>query len=380
MKKAERRISSSLINSQLRHLLQTLSGGIAHNFNNILTPILGYSELIHDEVKDGFLKEAIKEIIYSSKTASQLIEELLFFCQKQVTDFKTIDLIKILDDFITNIPKEKLIGIKINVDVEEELPQVKGDEKHIRKLFQNLFDNAVKAMPDGGILTVRMKSRKIEEDFISGEGVIKKGDYLYIKFIDSGVGMNSFVKERIFEPFFTTRQVGEGHGLGLAVVLGVIKEHNGEIVVSSERDIGTQFELFFPIHSNKKSNSEKMPKEYESAENPKNVALFLRNSEMQKYLDVILRECSCQTLVVNHFKDFRPIIRQNEVHLLIIDQTENMKEIIQCLKLNEKTKVLFLCDWSDSHLIASSNLPKWINTLGMPFDLKSIIEKLEQLL
>ena len=243
-----KRLEAQLLQSQKMEAVGTLAGGVAHDFNNILTAVLGYASLLQMKMGDGDpLKPNVLQIIDSAKRAATLTQSLLAFSRRQVMKPRHVD----LNDIVQRVEKllHRLIGEDIELDTalaQDEL-MVLADAVQIEQVLMNLATNARDAMPAGGRLTIRSALVMLDREDSIASGLLRPGAYALLTVADSGSGMDTPTREKIFEPFFTTKEVGQGTGLGLAIVYGIVKQHNGSINVSSEPGVGTIFKIYLPI-------------------------------------------------------------------------------------------------------------------------------------
>lgn len=234
----------------------TLAGGIAHDFNNILSPIFGYTEFAMDHITQPLkLKEYLDEIYQASERARNLVRQILTFSRKTKSEKKPL--------MISLIVKEALkllrATIPVTIEIKEEITTKKtvlADPTHIHQIVMNLCTNAYHAMrEDSGVLSVALNEVEFTETDLSPALHITPGQYLQLQISDTGQGMEKQTLENIFEPYFTTKEAGEGTGLGLAVVHGIIKNHNGFIQVNSELGQGTTFHIYLPVVDEKADTS-----------------------------------------------------------------------------------------------------------------------------
>ena len=243
-----KRLEDQLRHSQKMEAVGLLAGGISHDFNNILTAIIGYGNLLKMKVPaDGPLQTYIEQILASAARAANLTQSLLAFSRKQIINPRPLD----LNESILRFKKllHRIIGedVDIRTDLAPTALTVLADSSQIEQVLMNLATNARDAMPQGGTLTVRTETAVIGEDFRHEHGFGIPGTYACASIQDTGAGMDPKVLERIFEPFFTTKQPGEGTGLGLSIVYGIMKQNNGYITVSSTPGEGTSFRLYLPL-------------------------------------------------------------------------------------------------------------------------------------
>jgi PAS domain S-box-containing protein len=250
-------LETHLRESQKMESIGQLAGGVAHDFNNLLTVIMGYCNLLEMDPELGpRQKEALSQIMASSEKAAQLTRGLLAFSRKQVMDPKRTD----LNDIVHHVQKFllRIIGedIQFKLTVKESHLPVKVDSGQIEQVLINLATNARDAMPRGGLLSVETGLQQIDGRFQELNGDIPHGSYAVVTVTDTGMGMDDEVRAKIFEPFFTTKEVGQGTGLGMAIVHGIVKQHKGFIDVSSEPGAGTTFRIFLPIFAGSRDESE----------------------------------------------------------------------------------------------------------------------------
>ncbi len=250
-KKAEeerRKLEEQLFQAQKMESIGRLAGGVAHDFNNILTSIMGYAELLKIKFTNTTARErqAADIIIKSAERASDLTQQLLAFARGG----KYNPVPMIVNDLIkqTINVSEKIFekNIEVKYDLDKKLKPIEADKNQLDQVLTNIIINAKDAMPYGGELIFKTANVYLDEEYTGKFQELKPGNYVKISIIDTGIGMPRAIKDRIFEPFFTTKGAGRGTGLGLATVYGIIKNHNGHITCASETGKGTTFTLFLP--------------------------------------------------------------------------------------------------------------------------------------
>jgi signal transduction histidine kinase len=248
----ERRLlQAQLLQAQKMEALGHLAGGIAHDFSNILTAIMGYTGILKKKVvHDDFLARQTDQILGAAERAKTLIKGLFAFSSKQKIDAKPLN----LNDIISGGRKLLLHLINERITVRTKCCDapltVVADQAQLERVLMNLATNAQDAMPDGGELVFSTGSFTLGDDFIQKHGYGVPGSYALLTVSDSGRGISEENRKKIFDPFFTTKETGKGTGLGLAIVYGIIKQHNGFINVSSEPGRGTSFHVFLPLARN----------------------------------------------------------------------------------------------------------------------------------
>lgn len=241
-------LEEQLRQAQKMEAIGQLAGGVAHDFNNMLTAIIGYASLALEVMaEDDPNRHNIDQILGSSNKAAVLTQSLLAFSRKQVVTLGRLNLNQILAQF------EKFLLRLLREDIElrssyipDELP-VMADRGQIEQVLMNLVTNARDAMPKGGRIIIETSLIELDKALVNKHGFGEAGEYALLSVTDTGEGMPEDVKRKIFEPFFTTKTEGKGTGLGLAVVYGIVKQHNGSIDVYSEPGIGTTIKIYLPL-------------------------------------------------------------------------------------------------------------------------------------
>jgi signal transduction histidine kinase/ActR/RegA family two-component response regulator len=233
--------------AQKMEAIGILAGGVAHDFNNILTAIMGYSQLLTRRLgPDSPHKDTVKEILNAGSRAAALTSQLLAFSRRQILEPKVLD----LNDVVRNMEKmlRRLIGEDVDflTVLEPELDRVKVDPGQIEQILLNLAVNSRDAMPDGGTLIIETKNAELDKFYADDHLEVTPGPYVMVSVSDNGCGMEEEMRSRIFEPFFTTKGAGKGTGLGLSTVFGIIKQSGGHVSVYSEPGQGTTFKIYLP--------------------------------------------------------------------------------------------------------------------------------------
>lgn len=239
--------TAQLYHSQKMEAIGQLAGGVAHDFNNIITAVSGYAHLIFMKLPpDDPLRHFAEQIIVSSERAANLTQSLLAFSRKQIVHPKPVN----VNSVISRVEKllRRLIGedITLKTDLTERELVIMADSGQFEQIVINLATNARDAMPDGGQLTISTRYEEIGALHVMHRGVGTPGKYVRISVSDTGTGMDDKVREKIFEPFFTTKEVGKGTGLGLAIVYGIVSHQKGFIDVRSGIGTGSTFNIYLP--------------------------------------------------------------------------------------------------------------------------------------
>jgi two-component system, cell cycle sensor histidine kinase and response regulator CckA len=243
-----RSLRSQLLQAQKMEAVGTLAGGVAHDFNNILTVVCGFSELLLSEMRpDSPAHEDLQKIACASQRGADLVKRLLTFSRKAEAHPRPLNLNTELEEIkkllLPTIPKM----IEIDLHLALDLNMVNADPVQMAQVLMNLAVNAKDAMPEGGQLIIETENITLDEEYCSTRLEVKPGHYVLLTVSDTGAGMDKETVSRIFEPFFTTKKPGEGTGLGLATVYGIVKQHSGRISCYSEPNRGTTFKVYLPV-------------------------------------------------------------------------------------------------------------------------------------
>jgi len=242
-------LEAQFVQSQKMQAIGQLAGGVAHDFNNLLTAISGHCDLLllrHDQGDQDY--GDLIQIHQNANRAASLVGQLLAFSRKQNLQPERIDLRDTLSD-LTHL-LNRLVGEKVSLilDHDHDLAAIKADKRQLEQVVMNLVVNARDAMPQGGEIRVVTENLVLKEELIRDRALVPAGEYVLLKVIDEGHGIPQESLPKIFEPFYTTKRPGEGTGLGLSTVYGIVKQTGGFIFAESDPNHGTEFELLLPAH------------------------------------------------------------------------------------------------------------------------------------
>jgi signal transduction histidine kinase/putative methionine-R-sulfoxide reductase with GAF domain len=242
----QRSLERQVQQTQKLEAIGTLAGGIAHDFNNILFGIIGFTELAMDSVPpDSDTADNLREVLTASGRASELVRQILTFSRRTETRQMEIRLSDVAREVLKLIRASLPTTIEIRTEFRT-IGLVEADPAQLHQVLMNLCTNAGHAMPQGGVLQVSVTEATVEDQMELGGSTLEAGSYVVLSVSDTGVGMDEEVKRRLFEPFFTTKGVGEGTGLGLPVVHGIVTAHGGAVSVYSEPGAGSTFRVYLP--------------------------------------------------------------------------------------------------------------------------------------
>ncbi len=241
-----KKLLNQFLRAQRLESIGTLAGGIAHDLNNVLAPILLSIGMLREEVKDQELQEILETIESSAERGASMVKQVLAFARGVDGAKVLVELRRIVSDLervvVDTFPK----GIGLRNEIPEDLWPLLGDPTQIHQVLMNLLVNARDALPQGGVIRLRAENTELDEHFAAMSSEASPGSYVCLSVIDDGIGMSPKVMDQIFDPFFTTKGVGEGTGLGLSTVAAILRSHGGFVNVYSEVGNGTTFRLYFP--------------------------------------------------------------------------------------------------------------------------------------
>jgi CheY-like chemotaxis protein len=302
----------------------TLAGGVAHDLNNVLGGIVGYPDLLlHDIPEDSPMRSSLMAIKQSGQRASAIVQDLLTLARRGVQITEVVNLNAILTNCLESVEYEKLEefnpDVKIVANLEKDLLNILGSPLHLTKTVINLLSNAVEATPGSGKIIITSENRYLDKP-IKGYDRIKEGDYVVLSVKDKGTGIASEDLEKIFEPFYTKKVMGRsGTGLGMAVVWGTVKDHQGYIDVESIEGQGTTFTLYFPV-TRKEIEIVKEPVLIEEYSGNGEKILVVDDVETQRDVAAtLLKKLNYTVDTVASGEEALEYMRKNTADLLVLD-------------------------------------------------------------
>jgi two-component system, cell cycle sensor histidine kinase and response regulator CckA len=375
------------LEEQLRHAQKLeavgrLAGSVAHDFNNILTAINGYAELVAAKVTDEHIGRHIGEIIKASDRATKLIQQLLAFSRRQVIKPVLVNLncvIGAMDSLLHRVVGE---NIKIETYFDENLGTTEIDPALVEQVIMNLVVNARDAMPSGGTLTIETFSTELNEEYCSMHPSTQPGEYVVMTVSDTGVGISEDIIDRIYEPFFTTKGEGKGTGLGLSTVYGIVKQSGGHIWCYSEIGQGAMFKIYLPriekdvpeIPTVETAVAEPVPK-------AKNETVLIAEDEesVRRFCSSVLSDLGYTVLQARDgFEALRLSQKYTDkkIDLLVTDMLMpglNGKELAERLcKVRDSLKVIYMSGYSNNTLNNQENLNLRTSFIQKPFSSKTL--------
>ncbi len=363
-----------------------LAGGVAHDFNNILTAIIGYGNLVKMKLSgDDPVLHYIDQILLASERAANLTNSLLAFSRKQIINPVPVN----VNEIIFRIGKllTRLIGedIELKMDFEGRDLIILADVGQIEQILMNLATNARDAIVAGGTLTIKTEQFNLDEEFINLHAYGKKGRYALISATDTGVGMNEMTRTRIFQPFFTTKEVGKGTGLGLSMVYGIVKQHEGFITVTSEPGIGTTFKIYLPLVQSQAQEIE-VARPVERRTGTETVLVAEDDDTVRNLVITLLAESGYTVISSSDGEQAVEAFLKNKdrIRLLILDlimPKKNGKEVLDAIReIQPDIKVLFMSGYA-ADIFEKKNIPgEGLNLLTKPISPTTFLQKVRETL
>jgi two-component system, cell cycle sensor histidine kinase and response regulator CckA len=378
----QRTLEEQLQQAQKMQAVGQLAGGIAHDFNNVLTIISGHTELLLSQFQDGALHDAIAEVRDAAERAADLTRQLLAFSRRAVLDPKVVDLNSVVID------ADKMLRRVIGEDIElvthlaPDLRRVNVDRGQIGQVLVNLCVNARDAMPNGGQLKIGTRNLEIT----SGTDRLRAGSYVELTVRDTGCGMSPDVAARIFEPFYTTKQAGEGTGLGLSVVYGILKQSGGSVDVQTEPGVGTEFRITLPAsHESHRVVPDAAAPEY--AASGDETILMVEDEESVRRLAVLaLRSHGYTVLEASNGSEALRILAEqsNAVDIVVTDIVMPVmggRQLVEALRSTDpEVPVLYVSGYTNDAVVRHGVQRADVAFLQKPYTPTALAAKVRQVL
>ncbi|MCK9420891.1 MAG: PAS domain S-box protein [Nitrospirae bacterium] len=381
-----KRLEDQLRQSQKMESIGTLAGGISHDFNNILTAIIGYGSLLQMKMRDDDpLRHHVDQILSSANRAASLTQGLLAYGRKQVLNPQRVN----LNDIIMKV--ERFLARLIGEDVEfkciltDKDVTVLADAGQLEQLLMNLVTNARDAMPDGGYLYIETQRIDLDEDLANAHDIRTPGTYVQLMVTDSGMGMDQKTRERIFEPFFTTKEVGRGTGLGLAMVYGIIKQHNGFVEVESEIGRGTTLKIYLPVAPREREGTPSVDLP-EVTGGTETILVAEDDETVRNLITSVLTQFGYTVIQAENGEDAvkKFMANRGAIKLLLLDfmmPKKNGKETYDKIRIFEPDiKSLFLSGYAADIMGQKGLMEKGLNVIYKPILMNDLLRKVRAIL
>ena len=380
------RLEEQLRQAQKMEAIGHLAGGMAHDFNNMLTAILGYTELLTEQIDaDKPIGKDLREIKAAAERAAALTRQLLAFSRKQVLSMTPVDLGEIVRHIEPML--RRLLGEQITVTMAlaDALDPVLADRTQLDHLLINLSVNARDAMPRGGILSIKTRNVELDAAFIMTHPGSRAGSYATVSVSDTGIGMKPDVQARIFEPFFTTKESGRGTGLGLAAVYGTVKQLGGYIEVNSQPSGGSTFTVYLP-RTEQAAQPRPVPALTGTLVGTETVLLVEDEPGVRTFVKTTLRRFGYHVIDANSAEAALTLLMHIDrpIHLLLTDvvlpKMNGREFAIQLARGRPHLKVLFMSGYSDLFKTAQSPFDQDAHLIDKPFTAEALLLRVREVL
>ncbi|MCB0168260.1 MAG: PAS domain S-box protein [Anaerolineae bacterium] len=382
-----KQLTAQFYHAQKMESIGQLAGGIAHEFNNLLVPIIGYIELNLAALDPtSQLYADLTVVIKAANRAADLTRQIVAFSRQQLLELSLLDLNSVIANFQRML--QRLIGedIQLQTVLGPDVVLVKADQSQIEQVIMNLVINARDAMPTGGKLTIETTNAFLDETYVKKHtDNLAPGPYVMLAISDTGHGIDAATQKRIFDPFFTTKAQGQGTGLGLATVFGIIKQHQGHIMVYSKPDHGATFKIYFP-------KVEEVQQTVDSS-SPQPASMFGTETVLVVEDEELVRQLVCETLEAHGYDvieaqspadGLQLASNQSTIHLLVTDvimPEMNGKEVYhKVAALHPTCKVLYMSGYTNKIIGHRGILDAGINFLQKPFTVHNLVGKVRTVL
>ena len=364
-----------------------LAGGVAHDFNNILTAIIGYSDVLIERMgKDSPHKEKVYQINRAALRAANLTRQLLAFSRKQILDLRPLNVNEVLTNFEKML--KPLIGedIELMTALDPNLARTMGDSGQIEQILLNLAINARDAMPAGGQLTVETRNVILDEEYARAHPEVHAGPYVMLAVSDTGDGMDSYVLSRAFEPFFTTKGKDRGTGLGLATVYGIVKQHQGHITAYSEVGRGTTFKVYLPIIENASDQESKITAVQAQLVGTETILIVEDEEIVRDLTSEVLQTLGYKILQAGNPEEAARVskLHGGPIHLMLSDvvlpQMDGKRLYKLLAPLFPGMKVLFVSGYAENAIVHHGVLDPGVNFLHKPFTVEALTKMVRKIL
>ena len=379
-------MQAQLLQAQKMEAVGKLAGGVAHDFNNLLTTIHGYTELAMMELNETEpLYRDLKEIHLAAVRAASLTRQLLLFSRKQPMELTPLIINRTIDELLKML--NRLIGedIAINTVLEPDLWTVRADAGNIEQVIMNLAVNARDAMPKGGRLTIKTENVTLDEEVCKVIPEARPGKFVCLSVEDTGVGMDKDIIQHIFEPFFSTKEVGRGTGLGLSVVYGSVKQHEGWINIYSEPGRGSTFKVYLPAFSVRlEEETEEMISLQEFQGSGERILLVEDEEGVRKLANKALSKNGYVVFEAANAKEAMDIFEREEgkFHLVFSDvvlpDKTGLQLVHQLLSRKPELQILLSSGYTDDKSQWSAITKRGFRFLQKPYPLPDLLRAIKE--
>ena len=357
----KRNLEERLQRAEKMEALGQLAGGVAHDLNNVLGVLSGYSELLLMEIPEGQrARSHVEKILKSTEKGAAIIQDLLTLARRGVTVSDVINLNHVVSGFLKTPVFEKMKDyhprVTFRTECEEELLNIKGSPVHLEKTLMNLVSNAAESISEKGVVTIRTQSIYLDKP-IRGYDEIEEGDYTVLAVSDTGMGILAEHREKIFEPFYTKKTMGRsGTGLGLAIVWGTVKDHNGYIDVQTKVGEGTTFTLYFPTIREELTALQQSEPIEQYRGNGESVLVVDDIAEQRDVASGLLKKLGYEVHAVSSGVEAVEYLKSNKADILVLDMImapdiDGLETYKRVLEINPQQKAILVSGFSETERV-----------------------------
>ncbi|MBN1580277.1 MAG: GAF domain-containing protein [Anaerolineae bacterium] len=355
----KRQLEDELERAERVKALGVLAGGVAHDLNNILGPLVAYPDLIMmDLPANSPVQNDVLQIKQAAERAAAVVQDLLALARRGVYQMSPLNINTVVEAYLGSPSFDALTirnpTVVVNTDLDPDLLNISGSAPHLSKVVMNLVTNAVEAMPYGGVLTIHTTCESLDHSIIAYGERVAPGDYVVLRISDTGIGIEKKDLGKIFEPFYTKKEMGHsGTGLGLAVVYGVVRDHKAKIDVQTEVGKGTTFLFYFPVSREIVSQAGEQAYDYRGNE----AILVVDDLEQQRSLaNRLLSSLGYQVMAVDSGRAALEYLEQNEVALLVLDMImgddlDGLNTYREIIKIHPGQKAIIASGFSETERV-----------------------------
>ncbi len=383
LEKEKNRIQDQLFQFQKMDAIGRLAGGVAHDFNNILTVIIGLADLERLAPQNERSLLFVTQILEAANRARDVTMQLLAFSRKQVLQPRMLDVNAHLEGLQSFLGRLVTENIQVNTIYEPAIGFVKVDPTQLTQIIMNLMLNARDAMPDGGTLTLATETTTLDPQNFPSPGDAIQGQFIQISISDTGCGMSKNTLDHLFEPFFTTKEVNKGTGLGLSMIYGIVQQSGGHVSVQSEVGQGTTFRIYFPCVEGAIDPVLSPPSDAKG-HGQETILIVEDDPGIRKMMRIALEAEKYQVFQAESLSNALLVARSQTIDLLVTDvilpemNGPQVAEEIQ--KLHPELKVLYMSGYTQDVIGDHGILDPNINFLQKPFNLRALLTKIRGIL
>jgi PAS domain S-box-containing protein len=382
----EAELQTQLSQAQKMESVGRLAGGVAHDFNNLLTIINGYSRMALNKLRaDDPLREQLEEILKAGESATGLTRQLLAFSRQQVLQPRVLDLNRVVEGMQSML--QRLVGedVDVRVALKADGAMVHADPHQLEQVIMNLAVNARDAMPNGGHLFIETNLVQWDESYAKSYPDIRAGRYALLAVSDTGAGINEATRQRIFEPFFTTKGTGQGTGLGLSMVQGIVAQSGGHVNVYSEPGRGTTFKIYLPALAGAVADPEKGGTALVS-HGTETILVVEDQAKVRTFAVAVLKDYGYRVMAAANAVEALTICEREDTRIdmvltdVVMPQMSGVELVIQLAALRPGIKTLLMSGYTDNVMVQHALLSEGAHFIEKPFSPKDLARRVREVL